>query len=549
MNKKKYLYRSLWSAVLAVLCLACQTSPEPNAPVATYHKWHRVELVLNGPETEVTAAPNPFLLEVNVIFTAPDASSYAVPAFYDGDGQGCGKGHVWKVRFSPNATGAWKYESASAEPVLAGFRGAFNVDEPPADSADFLKWGRLIYAGGHYLKFTDGGYWIKGGCDDPENFLGASFLFSDFNEPDTWASKKKAADYLSGRKVNSIYCITNTIHGDRPDSWPWIGNGTDSNNRDRFDVGKLLIWEDFFAYCQNMGLVLHIVLNDDSGWTGYDSRLYFREMVARFGHHPAIIWNIGEEANETFSNAEQEGLAQQMKSIDPFGHPVTVHRKPDANLHWPFLGNPLFDLTSIQAGEGIKAFSTAFLPDIGKIVRENRIASFLARRPIPVMIDETSGVDLVDAATILKMRTKVLYPIYLSGGNFELHFKDSYGAVFNSGGEVTITALGPMWDDMFRARQFLEQVPFAEMEASPQLISSADRNLCLAKPGSVYAIYLSAGGNASINLTDIGGEYQVQWYNPRTGERADGGRVTGGGWRSLGSPAFAGDVAATVKKL
>lgn len=549
MNKKKYLYRPLSTAVLLVFCLACQRSPEADALLATYHKWHKVELVFNGPETEVAADPNPFLLEVNVIFIAPDASAYTVPAFYDGDGQGGGNGHVWKVRFSPNATGAWKYESTSAEPSLAGFRGTFNVDEPPDGSADFLKWGRLIYAGGHYLKFTDGGYWIKGGCDDPENFLGSSFLFSDFNEPDIWASKRKAADYLSGRKVNSIYCITNTIHGDRPDSWPWIGNGTDSNNRDRFDVGKLLIWEDFFDYCQNRGLVLHIVLNDDSGWIGYDSRLYFREMVARFGHHPAIIWNIGEEANENYSAAEQEGLAQQMKSIDPFGHPVTVQRKPGADLRWPFLGNPLFDLTSIQAGEGLKAFSAAILPDLGKIVRENRMASVQARHPIPVMIDETSGVDLVDAATIFKMRTKVLYPIYLSGGNFELHFKDSYGAIFNDGGKVKITALGLMWDDMFRARQFLEQVPFAEMEASQQLISSADRNFCLSKPGSVYAVYLSAGGNASINLSGGGGEYQVQWYNPKTGERADGGRVTGGGWRSLGSPAFAGDVAATVKKL
>ncbi len=549
MNKKKHLLRWLLPAVLAFFCLSCQTSPQPDVPVATYHKWHRVELAFAGPETEVTAEPNPFLLEVNVIFTAPDDSLYTVPAFYDGDGLGGGKGHVWKVRFSPNATGAWKYESTSAEPALAGFRGTFNVDEPPAGSADFLKWGRLVYAGGYYLKFTDGGYWIKGGCDDPENFLGGSFIFDDFNEPDTWASKRKAADYLSGRGVNSIYCITNTVHGARPDSWPWIGNATDSDNRDRFDVGKLLIWEDFFTYCQDRGLVLHIVLNDDSCWTGYDSRLYFREMVARFGHHPAIIWNVGEEANESFSSAEQEGLAQKMKSSDPFGHPVTVHRKPGADLRWPFLGNPLFDLTSMQAGEGLKAFSAAILPDLGKIVRENRSGSVQAGRPLPVMIDETSGVDIVDAATILKMRTKVLYPIYLSGGNYELHFKDIYGAVFNSGGDVKITALEPMWDDMFRARQFLEQVPFAEMAASPQLVSSADRNFCLAKPGSVYAVYLSTGGNASINLTNAGGEFQVQWYNPKTGERAEGGRVTGGAWRSLGSPAFAGDVAATVKKL
>lgn len=541
--------RLLLTAALAFFFLACQTSQQAGAPVATYYKWHKVELVFVGPETDTAANPNPFLLEVNVIFTAPDASRYAVPAFYDGDGYGGGKGHVWKVRFSPNATGAWEYESSSEEPSLSGQRGAFNVDESPDGTPDLLKWGGLVHVDGHYLKFTDGGYWIKGGCDDPENFLGTSFLFDDFAEPDTWTAKKKAVDYLSSRKVNSIYCITNTIQGDRPDTWPWIGNGTDSDCRDRIDVGKLLKWEDFFAYSQNKGLVLQIVLNDDSAWTGYDSRLYFREMVARFGHHPAIIWNIGEEADENFSDAEQEGLAQKMKSIDPFGHPITVHRKPGSDLRWPFLGNPLFGLTSIQAGEGSYAFSTAILPDLGSIVRKNRIASVRARHRLPVMIDETSGVDQVDAATILKMRTKVLYPIFLAGGNVELHFMDAYGAIFNNGGKMTITALEPMWDDMFRARQFLEQVPFPEMEPNPNLISAAECNFCLAKPGSVYAVYLSEGGQASINLTGAHGEYQVRWYDPRTGDHADGGRVTGGDWRNLGSPAFAGDVAATIRKL
>ena len=56
----------------------------------------------------------------------------------------------------------------------------------------------------------------------------------------------------------------------------------------------------------------------------------------------------GEEANEVYSTREQEALATKLQQIDPYNHPVTVHRKSP----WPFVGNKFFDLTSIQIGDG-----------------------------------------------------------------------------------------------------------------------------------------------------------------------------------------------------
>jgi hypothetical protein len=76
-------------------------------------------------------------LLVDATFTAPSGKRYQVSGFYDGDGRGSLDGNIWKVRFSADEVGVW---------------------------------GRLQYAGGHYLKFADGSYWLKGGCDDPENF-------------------------------------------------------------------------------------------------------------------------------------------------------------------------------------------------------------------------------------------------------------------------------------------------------------------------------------------------------------------------------------------
>jgi len=33
----------------------------------------------------------------------------------------------------------------------------------------------------------------------------------------------------------------------------------------------------------------------DDGTLGVERKLYYRELVARFGHHLAVFWNIGEE--------------------------------------------------------------------------------------------------------------------------------------------------------------------------------------------------------------------------------------------------------------
>ena len=48
---------------------------------------------------------------------------------------------------------------------------AFDVTPRDPEAPGYLKYGFLGYAGGHYLKFTDGPYWLRGGTDEPENLL------------------------------------------------------------------------------------------------------------------------------------------------------------------------------------------------------------------------------------------------------------------------------------------------------------------------------------------------------------------------------------------
>lgn len=493
---------------------------QPDSDIPNFSSGSKVEISFAGPaSTGLDPENNPYALQVDVQLSNPNGEMIVVPAFYDGDGASGIDGDIWKLRFSPHQTGVWHYNVSSENEQLNGYQGSFKVEANTDCGVDFSSddglacKGRLEYVGEHYLQFQDGTFWIKAGLDDPENFLGTAF--------GDWEAKRGQIDLLSQMGINSIYVITNNIDGDRKDTWPWVGDtpAEAKSNHDRFDVAKLQAWEDFFSYVQQKGIVLHLVLNDDSAWSGYDESLYFREMVARFGHHPGIIWNIGEEANEIYSNNEQISYANMVKEIDPYDHPVTVHRKSP----WPFLGNQSFDLTSIQIGDGASGFSTARLADFNKIVLGHREQSAQQGHPIPIMIDETPRITEVNPQVREKFRTQVLYPIFLGGGNFELHYRDAYG----QGGLVTIEDLRPLIMDMVLLRSLLESMPFVDMQPCNQLLSNPS-NFCFGDRDSDYVIYYPEGGPEYIDLTQDDVDFTAAWFNPQTGELIDSGLVQGG---------------------
>jgi hypothetical protein len=93
-----------------------------------------------------------------------------------------------------------------------------------------------------------------------------------------------------------------------------------------------------------------------------------------------------------------------------------------------------------------------------------------------------------------------------------------------------------MWDQTRYALQFFHgHLPFWRMEPRNELASAGNNVRVLAVPGEIYAVYLSAGGTANLNLA--AGDYSVQWYDPRAGGDLQSGSVTtvaGPGVKPLG---------------
>lgn len=542
-------------------------APGPAALDGQATVWHPLTLRVAGPAAaESDDAPNPFLdYRLTVRFVAPSGRAYDVPGFFAGDGRGGGAGDQWAARFSADEPGRWHYcTSFRAGPEVAvaddpaagrptafdGASGAFDVAPRDPDAAGFLRWGRLEYVGGHYLKFRDGPYWIKTGADSPENFLAYTgfedttdeggrllrFLHTyaphvaDWREGDPTlpgaADEGRgiigAINYLAEAGVNSIYFLPMNLGGDGDDTWPFLS----PDDVTHYDIGKLEQWLAVFEHAQRRGVALHVVLNEtepeNRAWLdrqpaadhllSVGRRLYYRELVARFAHLLALKWNLSEES--VFTGDEARGYAAAIQRLDWAGHPIAVHNPAD----WlrPLeeqLGHPEFSATAIQY----------VADDAGALVEAWRAASTGAGRPWIIDMDENrpagEGLTPWNAGAL---RKEILYDVLFSGGNIEWYMGYHDLPV---GGDLNLEDFrtrAEMWAYARHARRFLEEhTPFWLMAPADDLLSGASGDYgggeVLALPGQLYAIYLPTAAQPA-TLSVPPGAYTLHWFDPRNGD-------------------------------
>ncbi|MBN1819541.1 MAG: DUF5060 domain-containing protein [Prolixibacteraceae bacterium] len=564
-------------------------------------KWHSITLEIEGSETSEWAKENPFLdYRLEVTFKN-NGHSYKVPGFYAADGNAAetsaDKGNIWKVRFLPDQTGEWNYtvsfrkgkdivlnsrpqygEALSAD----GFSGSFYIEESDKNGPDFRSKGRLVNGGKGYLKFLETGeVWIKNGADSPENFLAYEGFdqtlryslktevregeadpkkdlhkyephIKDWKQGDpSWQSGKGkgiigALNYLASEGVNSQYMLTMNIMGDGKDVWPY----NDHNERYRFDCSKLDQWEIVFSHMDKLGMMIHFVIQEtenetllDNGNTDVQRMVYLRELVARFSHHPAVTWNLGEENGPADwsplgqSDQQKKAMADYLKSINPYPCFVVLHthsddEKQDKYLE-PMLGYENLDGPSMQIGNPFRVYER-----ISKWVNESKDAG---KRWV-VNLDEIGqhwkGVlpDSFDENHDT-VRYQCLWGTLMAGGaGVEWYFGYRYP-------ETDLTcedfrSREKWWKQSTIATSFFKSLPVEEMQPANQLIDS-NEGWCFANPGNIYVIYLP-DGNKKVNIySEENNEYQVRWFNPRKGGDLQKGSIdliTGIGNIGIGTP-------------
>jgi len=487
-----------------------------------------IEIPFKGPMSEgMSSISNPFKVIMDVSITSPFGEVYSVPAFYDGDGNGGLDGNIWKVRFTPDTPGIWTYVSSSTVSALDNITGTFDATNnlasnqyTPGGLPDFSSTGRLEYSNDKYLHFANGLIWLKGGANEPESFLGPEVTAG-------FPSKEEAIDYLASVKVNAMYILLHNIGGDGKNVWPWVGTDTPSakSNHEHFDINKLAEWERIFSYIQSKGIVLHLVLEDDSGWTGFNRTMYYREIVARFAHHNGIIWNISEEYNENYTATEVKNFADMLRNLDPYDHPITIHNQGPLENWSPFLGYDNFDIASLQ-------YPPKEPDELNMHVADWAAKAAESGKFIPIGLDETLGLEPSD----VDLTRHIVWAVYLAGGNIELFtnplndFRD-YASHFVA---------------MSNARSVLEEFPLSQMSPQNEILINPT-GYVLGEPNKRYVAYLPEGGTTEIDFSTLSGTYSVYWINPKNGDQFYYGNISATS-PYTDPPSFPGDAVLLLEK-
>jgi hypothetical protein len=305
-----------------------------------------------------------------------------------------------------------------------------------------------------------------------------------------------------------------------------------------------------FDHAEKLGIMLHFVLQEtenecllDNGYTDVQRKLYLRELVARFGHHLAVTWNMGEENGPAIwtpigqTHQQKVDMANYLKKTNPFPNIVVVHTHADDGKQdeylTPFLGFENFDGPSMQIGNPAR---------VNERMQKWVAESGKAGKRWLVNLDEIGphwkGV-MPDSHDALHdtVRHECLWGALLAGGaGVEWYFGYRYPHT-----DLTcedFRSRENWWKQSTIATQFMQQFPLEEMQPNNTLISVKGA-FCLEKPGEIFVLYLPAEKtNARISLP---GEktFAVKWFNPREGGEMQDGTVTtvhGNGFQNIGNP-------------
>ncbi|MFH5806400.1 DUF5060 domain-containing protein [Alienimonas sp. DA493] len=539
-----------------------------------------------------------------------EGAALTVPGYFAADGAagqtGASAGDRWRVHVRPDRAGELDYKLTlkKGDAVVAEATGTIEVGPPTnaPDSASFDHRGALQAWDGRLVLVPPGGSpaggtpFYKTGADSPENLLayadfdGTYSLKSkpregeshseaphryephvrDWTDGDpTWGDAGEgvrgkgligALNYLASAGANSIYFLPHNVAGDGKDVWPY----SDPDDRTRFDCSKLDQWEIVFNHCDKLGIALHVILSETENESLFEHRdgpgdgdvpfadtrkLYYRELIARFAHHPALVWNLGEENgpegegrpnSDRTSNtdAQRFAFAEFIKETDPYDHPIVVHTYPGKQdaVYAPLLGLPYFDGASLQLNP---------MSQTREQTLKWRRESAAAGKPWFVCLDETGPANtgvMPDGADGAEKNhrdvRRALWANLLSGGSgAEWYF--GYKYPHNDLNLEDFRSRANVWRFSRIAREFAERENLHLYEPGPPVAdktgSGAKGAVAATRPAgngrpATTLLYVPAGTTPRLVLPK--GELTIRWFDPQTGGEWQTGEsrslITGG---------------------
>ena len=295
----------------------------------TTQTWVALEIVF---ESSVTYQKAPIYdVNLDVIFTAPDGTTIAMPGFWDG-------GTTWKVRFAPTMYGVWTYKTTCSDATntgLNGKEGKIGCNAYKGDLAIYKHGFITTQADTRYFTYADG---------TPFFYIGDthwSLGFEAFSTSNV-AGIDSQFKYIVDKRVEQGFTVYQSEPGQAPQNK--YGDKTYNNTLIKFNQTVLPgFWnmDQKFKYIADKGLVhANAQLFFTDQFTAANMKYYTddyldklsRYWVARYAAYP-VLWTTAQEPDATFygvydkQNNPWKKVFNAVYKYDPYKHPSTAHQE------------------------------------------------------------------------------------------------------------------------------------------------------------------------------------------------------------------------------
>lgn len=487
------------------------------------------------------AHDNPYAeVSATAELTAPDGmTKRTLPLFWDG-------GTVWKLRFSPNVVGLWRWSVISNDTGLNGQKGSFEV------VASNSPGGIRPMAGhSHHFERQNGEpFWFMGDT--------AWALYTDSAEEEhTRAAAEKHIDARAAQGFNVFHSMLLSEAG-------WGNSGGSPFD----DLGTEKInpayWQEIdgrLAYLNGHGLVGGLVLawgskrgREPFAWREFPSRearlRYARYIAARYSAFDVYFIVAGEWHAERRTRQgvpddkifrEFVALGDAVREADPHDRMIAIHPMTKDGSVREFVDTKWMSFGDYQQN---------YRDLHGRALRSRTGHGPVVNSEYAYYLRDQSGngkCDKPNSATLDTMR-HATWDLVMAGAYVVTGFGSTYFGGNRHPGPFNVDdPRNDVWEEQIQhVRELFTRLEWWKLEPHDELLSaptprSKDRRVrgvqappetaywALAEPGRQYVVYVR--GIAEEVRVALPGTKElrvnIQQLNPRTGERKDLGQHSG----------------------
>jgi hypothetical protein len=287
---------------------------------STTERWDIFEL-----ELKAEVSGNPFEdTTVSAVFVQGNRE-IPVEGFYDGD-------DTYRIRFMPDRTGTWRYETDSTQDTLNGLSGTFECTAPSEQNHGPVGVKRV-----RHFAYADGTeYYPVGTTCYAWNHQGAE-------------QEEQTLQTLSDSPFNKIRMCVFPKHysysRNEPDHHPFEGSLEDGWDFTKFNPAFWQHLEERIGNLRDLGIEADLILfhpYDRWGYAKMDEASddhYLKYVVSRLAAYRNVWWSLANEWDLMRAKSEQDWSRyfKIIQECDPSQHLRSIHncgRFYDHNLPW-----------------------------------------------------------------------------------------------------------------------------------------------------------------------------------------------------------------------